>query len=194
MSQNRKTVLKYHHFAQPMISFNLHQPNHVSGGNWKSRGCFYRRILQTSRFPGAFAALAAASGLKIGRFSGSCSCKTSGKTTLLKISVDNSDILAKHQGKWRSQQKLAVLAYNKPTSSIHFHCCISLPELTGDRDWTGKPDLICGWESAESPVFSHNTYIQKELCWGAVWRFTYLKLEAEMYYTIMYCTILYYRL
>lgn len=46
----------------------------------------------------AFAALAAASGLKIGRFSGSCSCKTSGKTTLFKISLDNSDIL-EHQSK-----------------------------------------------------------------------------------------------
>lgn len=113
----------------------------------------------------AFAALAAASGLKIGRFSGSCSCKTSGKTTLFKISLDNSDIL-EHQSKWRSQHNLAAFAaYNKPTSSIN--SVVSSRCQNSIALGTGKLDLW--WESAESPVLGYNMFnmfIQKKL-WGA---------------------------
>lgn len=141
----------------------------------------------------AFAALAAASGLKIGRFSGSCSCKTSGKTTLFKISLDNSDIL-EHQSKWRSQHNLAAFAaYNKPTSSIH--SVVASRCQNSIALGTGKLDLW--WESAESPVLGYNMFnmfIQKKL-WGAeanedgsmVWRclkIHILKLWAEIYYTV----------
>ena len=74
------------------IQQKIYHANHVSGGNWGKRWVFLTQDSSTIKVLRAFAALAAASGLKIGRFSGSCSCKTSGKTTLFKISLDNSDM------------------------------------------------------------------------------------------------------